>query len=129
LWGSHKEITDEWRRIKTIEEAELIAGRERARQSWQRRKNKIPVTETITGASDGNRTENDCFPVMEAITTGPVTESITTSISRRSTPLPPGLTTPVAEPPLKLVWTKPVVRELLGEDTTMRRTEISLSAL
>ena len=44
--GSHKETTDEWRRIKTMEEAEAIAKRARAPQSERRQKNKSPVRET-----------------------------------------------------------------------------------
>jgi hypothetical protein len=33
FWGSHKDTTDEWRRIKTIEEAEALARRARAPRS------------------------------------------------------------------------------------------------
>jgi hypothetical protein len=51
--------TNEWRKITTVEEAEAIA--ERARKGHdqrpnRRQQNKIPVTEIITVASDGNRT-------------------------------------------------------------------------
>ena len=44
--GSHKETTDEWKRIKTMEEAEAIAKSARAPQSERRQKNKNPVRET-----------------------------------------------------------------------------------
>jgi hypothetical protein len=52
-WGSHQETTDEWRRIKTIEEAGAIAERARLPQSERAPKTKVqcrkpslaPVTE------------------------------------------------------------------------------------
>lgn len=82
-FGSHQETTDEWRRIKTVEEAEATA--ERARSPLSRRTPKTkpqcrkpspaPVPETITGKGHS--------PVPETITTGPVPETITTSISLR----------------------------------------------
>jgi hypothetical protein len=89
--GSHKETTDEWRRIRTVEEAEAIAERARSPQSRRQPKTKVqcrksslaPVPETIT--------EKDHSPVPETITTVPVPETITTSISRR---VPPTTTTP-----------------------------------
>ena len=46
-WGSHKETTDEWRRIKTMEEAETIARRARAPQSERGPKNKSPPPKTV----------------------------------------------------------------------------------
>lgn len=86
-WGSHKETTDEWRRIKTVDEAEAIAERGRIAQSKRGPKTKVqcrkpslaPVPETIT--------EKDHFPVPETITTVPVPETITTSISLRGAPI------------------------------------------
>jgi hypothetical protein len=83
-WGSHKEASDEWRRIKTVEEAEEIAKQGRPPQSERAAKTKVqcrkpspaPVPETIT--EDGHS------PVPETITTVPVMETVTTSISLRA---------------------------------------------
>lgn len=85
--GSDKRVTDDWRRIKTIEDADTLAEAARKRGASDRRsvgraKIKSPVMESITGASDGERTNRSRFPVMDSITTGPVVDSITTSISR-----------------------------------------------
>jgi hypothetical protein len=85
-WGSHKETTDEWRRITTIQEAEAIAKRGRPPHSERAAKTKVqcrkpslaPVPETIT--------ENGHSPVPETITTVPVPETITTSISLGEAP-------------------------------------------
>jgi hypothetical protein len=82
-FGSHRETTDEWRRFKTIEEAEAAAERARSLRPEHGQKTKAqcrkpspaPVPETIT--------ETPHFPVPETITTVPVPETITTSISRR----------------------------------------------
>ena len=81
--GSDKRITDEWRRIETLAEAEAIAEEARTVKSEQRLKNKSPVSKTITGTSVEKRTIRGHSPVTETITTGPVSETITTSISRR----------------------------------------------
>jgi tetratricopeptide (TPR) repeat protein len=104
-WGSHKETTDEWRRVKTIEEAEAIAKRARSAQPGRAPKIKVqcrkpspaPVPETIT--------ERNHSPVPETITKGPVPETITTSISpgvgplsdRGDDPTPLSLATPLAD--------------------------------
>jgi hypothetical protein len=84
--GSDKRITDDWRRIETLAEAETIAEAARTARPEQRSKNKSPVSKTITGPSVGNRTNRGHSPVTETITTGPVTKTITTSISRRGAP-------------------------------------------
>jgi hypothetical protein len=89
--GSDKRITDDWRRIETIEDAEAVAEgarkeREGDSRPRSRAKNKSPVSKTITGTSDENRTNRGHSPVTETITTSPVSETITTSISRRGTP-------------------------------------------
>lgn len=80
--GSHKETTDEWRRIERVEEAKAIAEQARSLASGRAQKTKVqcrkpslaPVPETIT--------EKEHSPVPETITTVPVPETITTSISR-----------------------------------------------
>jgi hypothetical protein len=51
--GPSKHIADDWRRIKTLEEAEAIAQQARSPQPGRRLKNKSPVPETITAASVG----------------------------------------------------------------------------
>jgi hypothetical protein len=89
--GSDKRITDDWRRIETIDDAEAVAeGARKEREAdprpRSRPKNKSPVSKTITGTSDENRTNRGHSPVTETITTGPVSETITTSISRRGAP-------------------------------------------
>jgi hypothetical protein len=81
-FGSHRETTDEWKRIKTIEEAEAIAERARGKQSERRPKNKSPVPETALTPVPETTTGNDHFPMAETTTTGPVAETTTTSISR-----------------------------------------------
>jgi hypothetical protein len=84
--GSDKRITDEWRRIETLEAAEAIAKAARAATPKQLPKNKSPVRETPTGTSAGNPTNRNHSPVRETPTTGPVRETPTTSISRRGAP-------------------------------------------
>jgi len=84
--GSDKRVTDEWRRIETLAEAEAIAEAARTAKPDLRSKNKSPVSKTITGTSVGKRTNRGHFPVTETITTGPVSETVTTSISWRGAP-------------------------------------------
>ena len=81
--GSHQETTDEWRRIKTLEEAKAIAERARGTQSDRRPKNKSPVRENPPLPVRETPTGNDHFPVRETPTTVPVGETHTTSISRQ----------------------------------------------
>jgi hypothetical protein len=83
--GSHRETTDEWKRIMTADEAMKIASSARRTQRSGLPKNKSPVRETPTGTSAGNPTNRDRFPVRETPTTVPVRETPTTSISRRGT--------------------------------------------
>jgi hypothetical protein len=91
-WGSHRQITDEWRRIVTIEEAEAIARAARMQppaQPPRAAKNKKPVGEIPTGTSGGKRTEQDGFPVgvsPTTVTNFPVGVSPTTSISGEGDP-------------------------------------------
>jgi hypothetical protein len=93
--GSHKHISDEWRRIETLEEAEAIARAARMAKAEGPSKNKSPVREIPTGTSAGNPTNRSrspvretptTGPVRETPTTGPVRETPTTSISREGTP-------------------------------------------
>ena len=77
--GSDKRITDEWRRIETLAEAEAIAEEARTAKPEQRLKNKSPVSKTITGASVEKRTIRGHSPVTETITTGPVSEGCSTA--------------------------------------------------
>jgi hypothetical protein len=86
--GSQQETTDEWRQIKTIEEAEATSERARSQRSERRPKNKSPVPENALTPVPETITGNDHFPVPETITTVPMPETITTSISRG---VPPAL--------------------------------------
>ena len=101
--GSHRETTDEWRRIKTVEDAETIARSARLRQPERVPKNKSPVRETPT--------------------TVPVRETPTTSISGGDTPSSTHDLTPTAADAPTLAWTKPVVRELFVPEAIVRRLE------
>ena len=85
--------TDDWRRIKTIEEAEQIAGSARdgkdqravdhGKRSWQKRTQKQKAgTEKPTGSIRKNRTETDNVPVRKNRTTGAVGKTVPLSISR-----------------------------------------------
>jgi hypothetical protein len=137
--GSDKRTTDEWRKIETVEQADMIAKAARTPQPKRQHKNKSPVRETPTGASAGNPTNHSRSPVRETPTTGPVRETPTTSISREGRPrlIPPDLaTTLVDDAPAvddvlpsnaltslaagqRPVWTKPIVRELFGDDMSL----------
>ena len=150
--GSHKDTTDEWKGIGTVEEAEAIAKRSRSPQSERRQKNKSPVRETPIGASVGNPTNRVRSPARETPTTVPVRETPTTSISRGvgpkadrvGHPTPPSLAarladdaptqgdtllpnapTALAAARPRLVWTRPVVRELTGAEADIRRTQVA----
>lgn len=100
--GSLREPTNEWRRIKTLEEASAVAKRARAQPSGRRPKTKSQCRRSSLG------------PVMEAAPIGtgsqcrkqalrPAAETITTSISRVGTTrsdaeCPPSLAlTPIAD--------------------------------
>ncbi len=85
-FGTHQGITDEWRRIKTLDEAQAIARSARLEQSERRPKNKNPVGENPLTPVRETPTENARFPVGETPTTAPVGETPTTSISGRGVP-------------------------------------------
>ncbi len=85
--------TDNWCRIKTIEEAGQIAriaraGKDRravehGKRSWQKRTQKQKAgTEKPTGPIRKNRTETGNGPVRETRTTGAVGKTVPLSISR-----------------------------------------------
>jgi hypothetical protein len=81
--GSHRETTDEWRRIATIEEAKAIAERARSQHpEHPRPKIRKPVGENPLTPVGGTHTGHDQSPVGETPTTVPVGETPTTSISR-----------------------------------------------
>ena len=74
-----------------------------------------PVPETVT-----EKANHQCRkPSPQS-----VSETVTTSISRKGPPKPPSITTPEAAALPKLVWTKPVVRELFGEEKRVRLAEV-----
>jgi hypothetical protein len=138
-FGSHRETTDEWKRIRTMEEAEATAERARSPRSEPGAKTKgqcrkpslAPVPETIT--------EKGQSPVPETITTVPVPETITTSISCReglpfreghvstATTAPQTPQNALDAPPAKFAWSTPVVRELFGAEAILRRAEFNIS--
>jgi hypothetical protein len=96
-FGSHRETTDEWRRIKTREEAEAIARTARSaadrRPSGREPKNKIPMRENPLEPMREPPTGNDHFPVRETPTRAPVRETPTASTSGRDlSPLKTALT-------------------------------------
>jgi hypothetical protein len=72
----------EWKAIKTAEDAEALAAAARRakdqRAAAAGRKNKIPVTETMTDTGHGNHDRSAKSPVTETMTTRPVTETMTT---------------------------------------------------
>jgi hypothetical protein len=142
--------THEWRRITTIEQAEMLAKAARLEVD-SRARNLATVRIRKQNASDGFRQP----PVPETVTEKanhqwrkpslqPVSETVTTSISREgrprltppdlATPIPPDAPvseasnsskTPAADNKPKLVWTKPVVRELFGDEMLARLAEVN----
>ena len=82
----------DWRRIKSIEEAEQIARAARAakspqaithgKTSWRRRQKQISGTEKSTMSVRKNRTETADAPVRKNRTTGSVQKTALQSISR-----------------------------------------------
>lgn len=115
--------THEWQRIKTVEDAERIAAEARkaksqnavnnGRASWRKRQAKkyLPVPETGTEASTGNRYRNDEFPSTGNRYYGVGTETGTTSISpglplsREGRPSRSGVAKHRAD--IRLVWSAP----------------------
>jgi hypothetical protein len=67
--GSMPEPTDEWRRVKSLDEAEAIARSARAQRSDRRPKTKFRCRKPITGPSAGKRTNGERSPVPETVTT------------------------------------------------------------
>jgi hypothetical protein len=85
-WGSHKETTDEWRRIKTPQEAGAIADKARSPESRRGSKNKSPPPQTMGGPTPENRTIHGGFPPPKTMGTVPPPKTMSTSISCRGTP-------------------------------------------
>jgi hypothetical protein len=85
-WGSHKETTDEWRRIKTVEEAGAIAEQARLPVPKGGSKNKSRPLETMGGPTPENRTIHSRFPPPKTMSTVPPPKTMSTSISLRGTP-------------------------------------------
>ena len=89
--GSHRETTDEWRQIKTIEEAKAIAERARGTPSDRRPKTKLhPRRKPGAAPPPETRGGNDHFPPPETMGTVPPPETRGTSISRVGTRLGEG---------------------------------------
>jgi hypothetical protein len=85
-WGSHKETTDEWRRIKTTKEAGAIAEKARLPQQKSGSKNKSPPPKTMGDPTPENRTIHGGFPPPKTMGTVPPPKTMGTSISCRGTP-------------------------------------------
>jgi hypothetical protein len=85
-WGSHKETTDEWKRITTIEEAGEIAEKARSPESKRGSKNKSPPLKTMGGPTPENRTIQGRFPPPKTMSTVPPPKTMSTSISLRGAP-------------------------------------------
>lgn len=121
--GSHRETTDEWKGISTMEEAEAITKCSRAGQSKPKAKNKTPPLKTMGGPTPENRTSPGRFPPPKTMTTSPPPETMTTSISRgvgptsdrAEDPTPPSAADRIAEslyasltppplPPSPVLW-------------------------
>lgn len=85
---NREQPTHEWRKIETIEDAERLGAEARGEKDRRARdlgrlglralKNKIPVTENVSGAGHTNSDLNADFPVTENVTTRPVTSDVTT---------------------------------------------------
>jgi hypothetical protein len=85
-WGSHKQTTDEWRRITTIDDAVIVAERARIPVSKGWSKNKSPPPKTMGGPTPENRTIHGGFPPPKTMGTVPPPKTMSTSISCRGTP-------------------------------------------
>jgi hypothetical protein len=117
--GSHAMLEDGWKRIQTLEEAELIAenarkaradpraadfGRRGGKARWAKKQSPgdgnhtEPSMETIPNPSDGNHTDRPNFPVMDSIPLSRVSHG-----SGREAALSTDTTA---------TWTKPVIRQL-----------------
>jgi len=153
--GAPGDGTHEWRRIPTIKQAETVAKGARLEANPRVRDLALARVQK-QNASDGFRhppvpktvTANAAHQCRKP-SLQPVSETVTTSISRegRSRLIPPDLATPTADyaPAVddvlpsnaltslaagqKLVWTKPIVRELFGEERRERLEEIEQADL
>jgi hypothetical protein len=117
--GSHAMLEDGWKRIQTLEEAELIAenarkakadpraadfGRRGGKARWAKKQSSSdgnrtePGMETVPDPSDGNRTERPDSPVMVSVPPSRVSHG-----SSREAALSTDTTT---------TWSKPYVRQL-----------------
>lgn len=132
-----------WRQFKTLEDAFVIA--EAARKSSEEKKNE-PVRKTHQRLVRKTPCEGEIASAENAPPSGaenaPLSISRTGTLSMRDTE-----TTTIADdaptlggvlhsnapaatsatPPPKLVWSRPVVRELFGAEAAMRRAEIRMS--
>jgi hypothetical protein len=96
--------THDWRKIKTVEEAEAIAAAAReakspaavmsGRRSWTMRENRNRYQNPIPGPVSETNTETPGFPVLETNTTGPGRKPILLSISRVRGAYPRAAATP-----------------------------------
>jgi hypothetical protein len=137
--GSDKRIEDGWKRIKTMEEAETIGKSARARVSDSRArefgikgagahwKNKSPATETVAKPPS-----KESIPGHRNSGHGaqsPATDSVAPleyrgGGGRQGHGMAPAVP---AEPP-KILWTKPVVIKLVGDEARLRRVKTRASA-
>jgi hypothetical protein len=139
--GEPGDGTHEWRRIKTVEQAGALA--KAARQEVDRRAREVSMR------LRQKQNSGDSFPHVSGVVSNPGRSkssvgstptvpgrfSTPTSISRvnaptgRDSPIPLSLATScdgealvIVDRP-KLAWSKPVVRELFGEEARIRRLE------
>jgi hypothetical protein len=130
--------SDEWARIKTLEDAERIAkaarndkdcrasdlGRRGAKSAAQKKKS---ASQTEAEPPSQTEAERPIFQPhkLRLHASASVTEATIYSLGEE--PVPPSLTTPIADVDdgatnltaavsPKLIWTKPIVRELFGEE-------------
>jgi hypothetical protein len=126
---TREQPTNEWRKIKTMDDAERIAAVARAakdqrardlgRRGARGRENKNPVRKTLTGTGPQNPDRSANFPVRKTLTASPVRKTRTTIYisgqgSGSAGPQPDRATIVIR--PVKLPWTTPVVRELFGSE-------------
>ena len=133
--------THEYLKFQTIEHAEQSAKRARKaidpRVSARAKKHfATPGFRSISPQKTWGETQ-DSRPRKQGVQAHPRKPGVL-SISRMGGPVPPSLTTPdptvgathpTAAALPKLVWTKPIVRELFGEEGRERREEIEQADL
>ena len=119
--------THDWRRIKSMDEAEQIAKIARAdknphavaqgkRSAHKRRLKQIPGTENTHASVRKIRTESEQSPVRKNRTTGSVQKTVPLSISRVVSGEAASVL-PLSSKP-KLVWSKPQLIELSESERT-----------